>query len=236
MEAEHTKEPKEKDSETVHELVRLPSEPGFTRSVYLLRHGWAVSNEKRLINGTPEHSLTEKGRRQVRAARKLIKLYDLSFTHCFVSHWKRARETAALFLPDQNFVVDRRLGETEPGKAALMNFTEFVARYPNFFPIDPDQPFPGGETHRQHFTRAVDWFREVTSTTEEGSQILAVCHTGTISCLLQHVCKMGMAGFPVFVPQHASLTKLVQVSNELWKIAYFSVAIPEKTASKNGAI
>ena len=204
--------------------IRLPSEFSDAKAVYLLRHGWSFANEKHLINGTPAHSLTEKGKQQAHRARELANLYHLSFTHYFVSQWKRAQETADIFSPKEKFIVDARLGETNPGDAALMTFSEFTEQYPDFFPINPDRSFPNGETHRQHFIRSVDWFKDITEHSVAGSQILAVCHTGTISCILQYALGIGIDfGFPLFVPQHASLTKIVQVDKDRWKMSYFSI-------------
>ena len=217
--------------EHVPPCVRDSKDYGNEKIVYLLRHGYSDANRLRLINGTPEDRLTPEGRLQAQQAANLVSQYELKFSDYYVSNWMRAQETAELFLPEQNFIVDPRLGETNSGVAAKMTFPEFKKKYPDFrFPLDMKQPFPGGESHQQLYERTVEWFEECTNKLPRGASLLAVTHVGPISCILQHVCKMGMEGFPVFIPRHTSLTKLVLVPEVGWRIEFFSLFYP---ADKN---
>ena len=198
------------------------------KEVYLFRHCHSVANEQHLVNGTPDDPLTEKGIAQAKVTANLLDLYDLQFNCYYVSHWKRARETATLVLPGKVFKVDPRLGETDAGLAAQMTFSEFSAAYPKFrFPIDMEQAFPSGECHREVYERAVAWFEETVASTPENAKILAISHVGPISCILQYVTQMGMNNFPAFIPHHGSLTKLVQVAPLNWKVEYFSLCHPD---------
>lgn len=195
--------------------------------LYLLRHGHAYANQYGLVTGTPQDCLTELGKTQVHQATNLLELYDVTFTHVFVSAWKRAQETAAIFLPEKNFTVDQRLGETQAGEAADMTLEDFKQRYPNFWTaFNPSRSYPRGESHQQLFDRVTSWFTESAAALPSDARILAVTHAGPICCLMQYVCHVDMRYFPVFRAGHASLSMLRRDSDGVWRVALFSMLPP----------
>jgi broad specificity phosphatase PhoE len=200
------------------------------RAVYLLRHGQTEANTGGLVNGTPAHVLTEAGRKQVIAARSLIDRYRLHFDLLYVSHWKRAQETAELFMPSCAFRVDPRLGEHDSGIYANMTWEKFSKDYPQFAMRDIHMPYIGGESRMQLFARVVAWFKEIEMIAPEEASVLAVTHAGPIECLVQYICGTPPERIPVFYAQNASLTML---NNEPggrwphdaggWELKFFSV-------------
>lgn len=186
-------------------IVSTLSCPKQQRCIYLLRHGLSVGNEQKLVVSTIEDTLSSTGRKQAMAAGKWLKKNGLSFSRCYVSQWRRAQETAELFLPDWEFTVDPRLGE--------MNLGEYSARSSSggkgFIPSEYDRVFPGGESRRELFERCTSWLDEMTATLAPGESVLAVTHAGPIECLTQYISGVNPTFLPVYYPKNASLTKFV---------------------------
>ncbi|MDR1396725.1 MAG: histidine phosphatase family protein [Desulfarculales bacterium] len=193
--------------------------------IYLLRHGCSMANASNLVTGSKEDILCPEGREQARAASRLLHCFalDADDTTCFVSDWKRARETAALAAPTQSFCVDSRLGETDAGAAAEMDLDTFNRAYPAFWlSFTADRAYPGGESHADLYARVLNWRDEVENTLTPGAKVLAVTHAGPLCCLLHAACKVDMAHFPMFLAANASLSKLERVGAGSWRLAFFS--------------
>jgi len=195
--------------------------------VYLFRHGKSEANDAGLVTGDLDDPLTYEGLIQVRNAADMLFRYGLQFEICFVSHWRRAHESAVSILSETEFVVDSRLGETDAGRVANWPLTHFNGCYPEFWSnFDADRRYPEGESHNELYLRVVAWFDSVQSLVTEGSSVLAVTHAGPISCLIQHICGIGMHGFPLFIPDNASLTRLDRKPNGTWRLGFFSLTSP----------
>lgn len=208
--------------------------------LYLLRHGQSCANLAGCVTGLHNDPLSQRGKDQVRRASTLRQIYGISFTHFFVSPWRRAQETAALFLPEVNFsstfTEEYKLGETEAGKVANWTTKRFLAQYPEYAgPIDPSRPYPGGESHKNLYDRVAQWFSKMEKTMPEEAEILAVTHAGPICCLIQHICGMEMKKFPFFLAENASLTRLDRQHDNSWRLGVFSLTPPplDKSMSKS---
>lgn len=196
------------------------------KTLYLMRHGLSVANESGMMAATTEDPLSATGKKQVEEARIWREKAGLQFTKCYVSQWKRAQETAELFLPDHKFITDPRLGEMNLGTMAkstwdVMNKTT---------PFDCDFIFPEGESRRQMFQRCTAWLEDITKNLKEGDSILAVAHAGSIECILQHIYNIEPDYLPVFFPKNASLTKLIYYEGDNllgnrqgWMVDTFSI-------------
>lgn len=193
-------------------------------SLYFLRHGKSEANRLNLVNGKTNDPLTLQGKKQALEAGKLIVASGIQFDLCFVSNWRRAQETAELALPGEEFTVDPRIGETDPGDIAELTFTELPELYPEFkLPFDPLRPYPGGESHQQLYDRSVAWFQEKICTLPEKTNVLTVSHGGPICSIIQHICKVDMRDFPMFVPTNASFSKITKNVTGQWTLRYFSL-------------
>lgn len=171
--------------------------------LYLIRHGRSNANEQRLVTGTPDDELTAVGCSQAVALSAWLKEQALTPDRFLVSHWQRARQTAEIVFPDADWLVDSRLGETNAGTVANLPLTTFVDKQPNFYD-DPGNAYPGGESHLDLYTRVMDWLDAQFA--QPCRALAVVCHTGPISCVLQHVLQISMTSFPAFLPLHATVS------------------------------
>ena len=99
--------------------------------VLFMRHGQADSNINRILAGRHlESHLTDLGRQQVMdCAKQLMK--SIAIEKVYVSPVIRTVETAQLVCegPGTDYVIDKRLYETEMGKLVGMNYEEITAKY-----------------------------------------------------------------------------------------------------------
>lgn len=176
--------------------------------LYLLRHGQANTNVRRLVTGTPRDTLTDKGRKQAQAAARMLE--GIPFDARFTSHWARASETGELVCAGSGCLVDERLGEVSGGDVADMSFDLFLEQHPSFLnPYDPSVRFPGGESPVDMYERVTAWLKETAPLFAPQAHVLAVCHLGPITCLLQYALSIPMRLFPRFQPLNASLSCLM---------------------------
>jgi broad specificity phosphatase PhoE len=198
--------------------------------MYLIRHGRSMANERRLVTGTPADSLSHAGRRQAEALGAWLTEQSVRPERFLVSHWNRARETAACIYPDAQWLIDPRLGETNAGSVADFPLERFVREHP-FFYDHPTNVYPGGESHLDLNGRVQTWLNDQLQ--QSCRSVAVVAHSGSISCLLQHVLQIDMASFPALLPAHATVS-IVHFSllDSVWKgrLAGFSLGPAENIA------
>lgn len=171
--------------------------------LYLVRHGYSFANEKGLVTGTPDDKLTDLGSRQAVRLAGWLKKSGIKPEKFIVSHWQRARETAEILAPGAPWEVDARLGETDAGDVADIPLLNFKREYPSFY-RDPENAYPGGESHADLNNRVLGWLDDQLA--NPCRSILIVSHSGPISCILQYVQRLDMSSFPAYCPQHATLS------------------------------
>jgi len=81
-------------SETARRSVAPGEAGGSSRTLLLVRHGETIWNAERRLQGQVDVPLSERGRRHVRALRRLVARYEPE--RAVTSDLARARETAAL--------------------------------------------------------------------------------------------------------------------------------------------
>lgn len=173
--------------------------------VYLVRHGLSKANVARLVTGTPADGLVDEGRRQAEALGAWLRGAGVVPDRYLVSHWGRARQTADLLFPGAPWVVDERLGETDAGSAADMSLESFLESWPDFYGSHLNC-YPAGESHQQLHERVANAWADLRKS--DANVVLAVTHSGPISCLLQQMLGIAMDRFPAFLPSHASVSIL----------------------------
>lgn len=92
----------------------------------LVRHGQSEWNLTNVFTGTTDVALTELGRREARAAGRLLADRGLKFGIAFTSALKRAHETLALMMnelkqPDLEVIKDAALDERDYGDLTGLN-------------------------------------------------------------------------------------------------------------------
>ena len=86
---------------------------GDDMKLYVVRHGEVPSNTNRIISGSNNEELTEKGIQQALKIKEQIK--DVQFDAVFCSPVLRAKQTASIIAPDYDIIFDNRLQERDPG-------------------------------------------------------------------------------------------------------------------------
>ena len=81
--------------------------------IYVVRHGEVQSNINKIISGSNDEKLTEKGINQALKIKE--KLKNISFDCIFCSPVLRAKQTANIIAPNSNIIYDKRLEERNPG-------------------------------------------------------------------------------------------------------------------------
>ena len=199
--------------------------------LYLVRHGRSVANEKKLVTGTVSDPLSSAGQKQSTGLGNWLEQFNLRSDAFFVSHWRRAQETANLAFSDNRWVVDERLGETDAGDVADWPVENFLSRYPDFYNSESNR-YPGGESHIDLYSRVTDWLEDIQDYNYDS--VVAVAHSGPISCIFQKILNIDMSLFPAFLPLNASISCMeLQKLNNGYKgiIKGFSLSAEENIAS-----
>lgn len=143
--------------------------PVFQQSFYFLRHGESTANVARIVGGTLDVALTERGHEQARNAADVLR--PLGITAIYSSALRRARDTAehishALALP---VTVIATLGERHWG---ALQGQLLASRVRGVVP-------PDAETAEQFTQRVLHGFAAVTP----GGMPLIVAHSGVFRVL-----------------------------------------------------
>lgn len=146
--------------------------------LYLVRHGETDWNRQHRIQGLTDIPLNPTGRKQARAAGKLLS--RRAWNGIYSSPLSRARETATIIAeqtglsqPDAvDALVERNYGEAEG-----LNFIEIDRRYPNRSEV------PGQESRAEVIARVVPALRELAAS-HPGESLIVVSHGGAIRAML----------------------------------------------------
>jgi broad specificity phosphatase PhoE len=147
--------------------------------LYLVRHGESESNVAGIINDDPARpvSLTERGRRQARAAAGGLR--GIPFTSAYASRFPRARQTAEIILAGLGLAlplhIDARLDERRSGLDGqpVEAFNGLVR--PDPVRIRPEK----GESFLEQMQRVRKFLDEVAATCPD-AVVLAVSHENPI--------------------------------------------------------
>jgi broad specificity phosphatase PhoE len=173
----------------------------------LIRHGQSSGNVAGLLNSTEQDELTEHGLQQASNLRSTMERLELKPDRVYSSPWKRALQTTEVLFRDQrDWIVDQRLGETNPGRFATWKAAEFRKIYPEFGRRLSDR-YEGGESHLELAARSINWVEEeFLPHADTAGLLVAVCHAGPISVISQYLLSIPLSLFPNFLVPNASLT------------------------------
>lgn len=144
---------------------------------YILRHGEAISNVKRIVSSWPEkfkNPLTEKGREMIKESAEKLKNKNIDFI--FASDLLRTKQTAdivgrALKIKPK---IDKRLKEIDFGNINGSPITDLD----NAFKKESeriDKIIPGGESYNNVLNRVYDFLIDIDKK-YKGKNILLVSH------------------------------------------------------------
>ena len=176
--------------------------------LYLIRHGYSIANNAKLVTGDKTDPLHQIGISQAKEVGEWIKnLIPLEEVSLFVtSDWKRANQTAEILFPEATWIVEPAIGETNAGSVKNLPLSEFIDINPKFYHFK-DNNYPDGESHTQLNARVIHWLKELVED-YQGKTVVAVVHSGPISCILQEVCNVDMSHFPAFLPMNCSVSRV----------------------------
>jgi probable phosphoglycerate mutase len=185
----------------------MPTHPNNT--LLIIRHGETVWNAANRFQGHGDSPLTETGRNQVEALGRRMK--DMRFDALISSDLGRTRETATIIadFTGHGVELDRRLRERNYGVLEGLTVPEIkqkhAAVYDRFNADDPEYIIPGGESHRQHYQRNVDFFEEF-QTGRLGATVAVVAHGGVLDSVFRYVADIPLNRPRCYITTNASLT------------------------------
>jgi probable phosphoglycerate mutase len=185
----------------------MPTHPNKT--LLIIRHGETVWNAEHRFQGHGDSPLTETGRNQVAALGRRLK--DMEFDALISSDLGRTRETASILVGFTGHAVefDSRLRERNYGVLEGLTVPEIREQhgevYDRFNTDDPDYIIPGGESHRQHYRRNLDFFEEF-QTGRFGATVAVVAHGGVLDSIFRYVADIPLSRPRCYITTNASLT------------------------------
>lgn len=148
----------------------------MTMTIYLIRHGETIWNQKHLFQGSNDIPLDENGVAVAHATAVGMAAAGLRFDRIYSSPLSRAYETARIICPDRVIETDDRLREISFGELEGKVYTDVTA-----LPM----PAPGGETFEALQARVMDFLHEITADPEnQGKKILVSAHGGVIRSVM----------------------------------------------------
>lgn len=148
-------------------------------TIYLIRHGKTMANERRLYCGSTDLSLSESGREELRGIS-----YDIRNVRFLTSGMKRADETLALLFGDVPYETEPRFREMDFGVFEMHGYEELKDRpdYQAWLSGDNEANVPpGGESGKQMMTRVLEALAEIREDT------CLVTHGGVIAGIMAHL-------------------------------------------------
>lgn len=155
-------------------------------TLYMLRHGFSVSNEKKYFTGNLDVPLTETGRRQAEKAAEFFQKHPID--HIYASDLSRAYETAlpvakALSLP---VIKDEGLREIFAGEWEGVYFDELNEKYASSYAVWRTDigraACDGGETVKEFSERILKAVKAICDR-HEGETVLIATHATPIRVL-----------------------------------------------------
>ncbi len=172
----------------------------------LLRHGRTTAPHGTFVGSRSDPGLDDQGRAQAAAAGRLLHGRRLAAVIC--SPLRRARETAAIAVPEATPRIDARLQELDWGDITGLTWLEVEERHPATaaewtrvgWPVPPN-----GEDPRSLWRRVAAAMLDLHLVEGEAGDVLVVCHGGVIRAALGAARGLGLSeAWKVRVP-HAQL-------------------------------
>ena len=175
--------------------------------IYFVRHGKSFANLNNLQNGNTSDPLCDEGIEQAKILKNRIQ--SIKIDKCYVSNWRRAQQTLEISLPDQEFEVDFRIGETNAGSVCHLKTTQFLTSYPDFY-NQLDNKYPDGESNRDMLLRAEEFIGDILKKFQNNMIVVIFSHAGPITAMLQFLLGISVDKFPAFMLDNCGIA-LAQV-------------------------
>ncbi|GLI56170.1 alpha-ribazole-5'-phosphate phosphatase [Propionigenium maris DSM 9537] len=171
----------------------------------LVRHGESELNRDGIFYGQLDPELTEKGVRQAKEAKEILRAFH--YDEIYVSDLVRARDTARILNHRELEVIEtERLRELNFGIFEGLKYEEILEKYPEEEALWrekwQDYDYESGESVRELQRRSVEFIEEKL---EEEKDILVVAHWGVINCVLSHYLTGGLEGYWKFATDNCGI-------------------------------
>lgn len=139
--------------------------------INLIRHAESIYNEKKLLQGQVDCSLSKKG---IKDTKEKSKDFPSNFDICFCSPLKRTKQTAEILVPYVNKIYDERIIERGLGDWENTPTTDEkqLLMHNKIVP-------PNGETFKEFDSRILE-FLEMLRNNYKDKNILVITHAGVI--------------------------------------------------------
>ena len=177
-------------------------------ALLLIRHGETRWNIENRFQGHEDSPLTPTGREQCKALGR--RLQGVPLSDLISSDLGRAMETAAGIAAFTGHLPQtaHHLRERNYGILEGLQLEDIKVRHPDILQHlasnNPDYIIPGGESHRQHYRRCIEWVRKKAAE-QPGATIALVIHGGVLDCLFRYVTGLGLDQPRCFTTLNASL-------------------------------
>lgn len=184
----------------------------MNKEIYLIRHVETTWNEKKVLQGQLDSSLTEKGMEQAKKlSNRMIKINPDSF---YSSNLKRASETANIInkFIKKDITLLPEMSERHWGIFQGANWqkikTFFPKQYKYYRNDTKNYVIPNGESYKQVFNRSINCLLDLIHETED-QKIAIVTHGGIISILIREILSLPYDSYRKLLISNSSITKLV---------------------------
>lgn len=148
-------------------------------TMYLIRHGKTVANEKHLYCGRTDLPLSEGGRAELQKVH-----YDIQNVRFLTSGMRRTDETLRILFGDVPFEREPRFREMDFGVFEMLGYDHLKHRpeYQSWLAGDNESNIPpGGESGREMRERVLDALAEIKSDT------CIITHGGVIAAIMAYL-------------------------------------------------
>lgn len=171
----------------------------------LLRHGRTTASPGTLVGSRIDPGLSDEGRAEATAARALLHARPLAAI--LSSPLSRARETAALAVPEAVPEIDPRIQELDWGELTGLTFAQVEERFPDTAAawLRDGWPLPPGGEHPLHlWRRTAEAVLDLHARGLDGD-VLLVCHGGVIRAIVGAARGLGLGRAWRIRTPHAAL-------------------------------
>lgn len=191
--------------------------------VYLLRHGSSVANEKKLVCGSLDFPLSDKGVEQAKNVCNYLN--SITFNYIYTSPLSRAVNTIEFLQSNVIPRVSNQLKELNTGSFSNMTLPdlwEMDSRYRRPWLI-PDVRYPDGETFREMITRIMNWYIKNNLQWLDDDKILIVGHEGTLRTIYLYLNGLNISDYPEFPIGNCDLLCFKLEKNQV--LEYFHIKL-----------
>ena len=188
--------------------------------VYFVRHGETTTNAAHIYAGQSDTPLSENGIAQAKALAPFLQ--HVPFDKVYCSDLQRARNTAAMAIPNMERECLTQLREIDVGNLAGRSVADCIKEYGEPFVKNRarlDYAAYGGESCEELYTRIADFMHKLEE--DDHTVIGVVCHGGVIRNVARYILGDLVS---LAAPENCSICKLTY-KDGLWKLSKWNATV-----------